>query len=207
MPKIPGAVIVASAALAISVLGAAYLFLVQESKLVGSGKIEEIPQASIERIARRGPVGKVKAQLFQMGNKRTLDTDDINYLLAAARDPKRVAQTPLNETGQSQSNWSDVDEQSTRAIALVEVSERLRLGALDEATRKEFESVLVSSLTDDHPHIRLCAVNRVGQLGMISRPDVRQKVAALTKDGDPKVADMACRAMEFAVIEGPDSRP
>lgn len=157
-----------------------------------------IPDEQIERVRVRvrGPAGAIKASLFEIGNKPTLEARDGQYLLAAATDPESLATAKEGQRDSFQ--WSDVDKQSTRAIALVEMSERLLGGTVDESTRVLFEDVVIESLSDPHSHIRLVAVNLSGKLGLISRPAVRESVQKLVDDPDGKIADMAVRALDYA---------
>jgi hypothetical protein len=202
MSQRSGIIAVAIASLAISLLTASYVWVRIEGKRRSASEADVVPRANIERLRQRGPVGAVKAGLFEIGNKTVFDASDVDFLLAVLRDPDEHSRSWNGTQSLGMHKWSEVETQSTRAIALVVMGESVLAKKLDDSTQTVFEDAMISSLGDRHPHIRLVGVNYVGKLGLISRPDVLPAVQRLTNDPDPRVVDMSNRALEYLHLEG-----
>jgi hypothetical protein len=187
-----GITIVAVMSLCIAVLSSIY---VVNRVNTTPPRIDVLPQDQIDKLRQRGQVGAIKAQILEIGNKSTLASSDIQTILAVVKNPVELANSSSDSPTEQDHDWSEVEIQSTRVFALVEMLERLRNKTVDVTTQSHFEDTIISCITDGHPHMRNMAIRSAGQLGLIKRPEVRAIVSQLVEDPDPNVAKLALRAL------------
>jgi hypothetical protein len=152
-----------------------------------------IPAEVIAQIRDRGPAGPIRARLCEIGNSNQLNDEEIAFVLQAARDPAPLVRSPAGNP--KVGPLGPVESLVTRRTALATISSCLVDECVDAETRQEFTDTIVAALRDENPRLRHSAIACATESRLLQRPEVRQMVADLTNDTDPKVANLALRAL------------